>query len=73
MTALVPILVRLLNEGMEVARPTSAEPLGNGLYRVLDTEDCASSDETWEFAPGTIVRGELRQFSDGKFLTTAKA
>lgn len=72
MTTLVPILVRLMNEGTEVARPTSAEPLGNGLYRILDTTDFASNDESWEFAPGTVVRGELRRYSDGEFLTAVK-
>jgi len=54
------VYVALLEEGTVCARPTQAEKLGNGLYRLLPTPDYDPADETWEFAPGSIVSVERR-------------
>jgi len=59
------IYIRLLEEGTEVFRPTSAEPLEGGLLKVLSTPDYDPEDERWEFVPGTVVKGEKREL-DGE-------
>lgn len=46
----------LLNEGVECWRPTLAEDLGEGRYRVLATENYDPEYETWAFPPGSVVR-----------------
>jgi hypothetical protein len=61
----VIIYIRLLDEGVPVARPTQAEIIGENLFRVLATEKYDPEDEVWEFIPGTIVRCEKRS-GDGK-------
>jgi len=53
---LVPIYVRLLDEGTECSRPTQAERLENDLFTILPTPDYNAEDEHWEFPPGSIVR-----------------
>jgi len=53
---LIPIYVRLLDEGTECSRPTQAERIGNDLFKLLPTPDYNSEDEHWEFPPGSIVR-----------------
>lgn len=54
----IAIHVRLLDEGIDVSRPTTAEKLESGLFKVLPTEDYDPSDETWEFPPGSVVKLE---------------
>jgi hypothetical protein len=62
----IKIYVRLLDEGTEVARPTDALPLGDGLFRVLPTPDYDPQDETWEFPPGSLVRCKKEQWPHGQ-------
>ncbi len=52
----ISIHVRLLNEGTDVTRPTKAMELGNGLFKILPTDDYNPEDEEWEFIPGSTVR-----------------
>jgi hypothetical protein len=54
------VYVALLEEGTDCARPTLAEELGNGLYRLLPSSDYNSADEKWEFVPGSVVSVERR-------------
>jgi hypothetical protein len=62
---IVEIYVNLLEEGTPCSRPTQAQVLENGLFRLLPTDNYVSDDEHWEFPPGSIVRGrEVRR--DGK-------
>lgn len=61
------IFVRLLDEGTEVSRPVKAWPLEGNRYR-LDEGQSVPSDEIWEFAPGAIVVGELRQDDRGDYV-----
>lgn len=66
----IPVLiyVQLLNEGVDVYRPTTAEPLENGLFRLNPTPDYNPEDEEWEFLPGTIVAGRVQSLYEGKLL-----
>jgi len=56
---LIPIHVRLLDEGTECSRPTQAERLESGLFVILPTPDYNAEDEHWEFPPGSIVRAVI--------------
>ena len=67
------IYVFLLNEGVEVWRPTQAIELGKGLYKILATEHYDPEDETWKFPPGSIVRGENKKLSNGIFFVAVDA
>jgi hypothetical protein len=55
------IYIRLLDEGTEVLRPTEAEELADGLFKVLPTPEYNPDDEHWEFGPGSLVRGVIRK------------
>ena len=50
------VFVELLGEGTVCLRPTLAQPLGAGTYRLLATSDYDPKSEQWEFPPGTTVR-----------------
>jgi hypothetical protein len=72
-TRKVVIYVRLLDEGTDVSRPTSALDLGAGLFKVLPTADYNPEDETWEFPPGSIVKAEKRNNDAGEYLLAVKS
>jgi hypothetical protein len=55
--AMTTVYVELLDEGVSVLRPVTAERVGEGLYRLVGTPD---ETETWRFPPGDVVRCELR-------------
>lgn len=52
----VSIYVPLLDEGVSVIRPTTAEKLGDDFFRVLATENYDATTEKWAFPPGTLVK-----------------
>ena len=58
----VEVLVRLLDERVDVWRPVSAEMVDPGHYRLRRP---VPDEELWEFQPGEVVRCEIRQFSGG--------
>ncbi len=62
------IYVRLLDEGTEAYRPTTAELVGDDLFVILKTPNYETSNEKWEFVPGTQVRGEMRELEGKKVL-----
>ena len=68
----VTIFVALLDEGVDVWRPVQARPLDRGLYRIVGV-DADTSDETWQFPAGAIVKCEHKQFADGTSGMTAVA
>src|ERR1700722_11177208 len=69
---IVEIYVNLLEEGTVCSRPTQAEVLEHGLFRLLPTQNYYSNDENWELTPGSIARGqEVRR--DGKSTLLAVA
>jgi hypothetical protein len=53
-------------------RPTSAESLGHGRYRLLPTDDYDPEDEEWQILPGTVVICELRDLSAGTYLVAVR-
>lgn len=53
------VYVRLLGDGVEVARPVTAVRLPDGNWRLGNVLGYDPEDETWEFPPGTVVRCEL--------------
>lgn len=59
------ILVRLLDEDVDVWRPCCAALLSGTTYKVLGP---VVEDETWEFPRGAIVGCESRKLSDGPAL-----
>jgi hypothetical protein len=65
------IYVILLEEGTSTMRPTEAEDLGDGLFRLLPTPDYDPEDEVWEFEPQTIVYGQDSVTSDGERILKA--
>jgi hypothetical protein len=62
------VFVRLLDEGTDVVKPTSALPLGDGSFQLLPTSDYDPETETWEFLPGSKVQLERTVRSDGSIL-----
>jgi hypothetical protein len=64
------IYVRLLNEGTEVSRPTQAEDLGNGFFKLLPTSDYNPEDEAWEFLPGSVVKVKKKNDKSDMLIAT---
>lgn len=72
MAKTVEIHVRLLGEGTECSRPTQAQDLGNGLFKVLPTPNYDPEDEVWEFPPESVVRTEIRRSGRDEFRLAVK-
>ena len=73
LTNKVTIYVRLLDEGVQVARPAYGELIKDDIFRLLPTENYDPDDETWEFLPGTVVRCERKISPDGNEVLLAVA
>ena len=67
------IYIPLLDEGVDVWRPTQGERLADGTYRVLPTPDYDPADETWQYPPGSRVVCEPRQMSGGTVIAAVRA
>ncbi len=67
------VYVQLLEEGTLVWRPTKAENLGEGRYRLLPTDNYDPEDETWQFLPGSVVVCEMRRLSGGDCLVALRS
>jgi hypothetical protein len=59
------IYIELLDEGVDVWRPVEAEAETEDIFRLPPT---APEGELWRFAPGSRVRCEWRDLSDGDAL-----
>ena len=71
--SVVEIHVRLLDEGTDCSRPTHGVVLGNGLFKLLPTDNYDPNDEHWEFIPGSIVRAkEVRNLAGAYLLAVAQ-
>lgn len=68
----VVVYVQLLDEGTYTYRPTSAEPIRGKIYRLLPTVGYDPEDETWEFAPGSLVECEKQRLKVGDVLLAVK-
>ena len=55
------VYLPLQGEGTEVYRPTRAVPRGGMTFELLATDDYDPEDETWEFAPGSVVVCRVEQ------------
>lgn len=72
LVAVATIFVRLLDEGVDVWRPVPATALGNGQYRLLQTDDYDPETENWEFLPGVTVTCELRSKSGDRIMVATR-
>ncbi|NBX66572.1 MAG: hypothetical protein EBQ96_06205 [Proteobacteria bacterium] len=68
----VKIYVALLEEGTPTYKETSAEVIGDGLYKLLPSANYDPEDEIWGFVPGTIVRGVNKAFESGDALAAVR-
>jgi hypothetical protein len=68
----VTIYVRLLDEGVPVARPALAWHLTGMSFQLLGRSDNDDTDESWEFEPGATVTCE-QQFIEGTAVLVAIA
>ena len=64
------IYIALLDEGVDVSRPTQGIPQGDLRYLVLPTDTYSPDIETWQFIPGTIVTC-IEKESGGRMLKIA--
>jgi hypothetical protein len=58
------IHIYLLDEGVDVWRPVSAELVRDDIYQITATSP--DDTEKWEFKHGDLVRCRQQNFSDGK-------
>ncbi len=65
------IYVRLLDEGTDVFRPSSAIALGGDVYELLRPDSYDPDDECWEFEPGSRVHTLPRQSDEGEYLVAS--
>jgi hypothetical protein len=70
-TKVVTVYVRLLDEGTEVFRPSTAVPLGENVYQLLRPEFYDPEDEHWEFEPGARVHVTQHQGIPDEYLVAA--
>jgi hypothetical protein len=65
------IYVALRDEGVDVWRPVEAEQVTESIYRLADA--LPVEGEVWEFAPGSTVRCETLELSEGPALVAVEA
>ena len=61
----ITVYVELLDEGSTACRPTQAQEMGDGLYKLLPTSNYTPEDEVWAFLPGESVRLKEKSTPDG--------
>jgi hypothetical protein len=66
------IHIRLLDEGVDVWRPTQGLRVGPMTFKVLPTAKYNAEDEKWEFVPGTVVVCERRTLSEGPVMVAVR-
>jgi hypothetical protein len=66
------VFVSLLDEGVDVWRPVSAEHIRDDIYRIVG-EPPDPEDEKWEFLPGELVRCRQQALSGGSSLVAYEA
>ena len=67
-TRTIEIYVPLLNEGVDVLRPTQGRVIGSDEVQVLATPNYDPTDEQWEFPPGTKVKCSKETWSGRELL-----
>ncbi len=63
------VYVNLMGEGLNVMRSVRAEHLGRNFYKIVEP---MPEGETWEYAPGQVVRCEKKKLSTGKALVAVE-
>jgi hypothetical protein len=71
MKAVETVYVALRDEGVDVWHPVEAERISESVYRLADSS--VPDGEEWEFSPGSTVRCDLRELSDGPALVVVSA
>ncbi|GAB4043107.1 hypothetical protein [Spirosoma litoris] len=66
------IYVQLLEEGTQVYKSVPAQLIGGGVYQLQGHELYDPEDEVWEFTPGTLVKAELKDLSEGPVLVAVE-
>ncbi|MEW6619278.1 MAG: hypothetical protein AB1422_08075 [bacterium] len=64
------IYIPLLNEGVDVFRPTLGIEIEKNIFKVLPIEKYDPEDERWKFLPGSIVRCK-KEIREGKEILIA--
>jgi hypothetical protein len=59
------VYVRLLDEPVDVYRPTMGVLVAPMVFRLLPTPEYNRYEERWEFPPGSVVTCEVRELSGG--------
>jgi hypothetical protein len=67
-TSPIEIYIPLLDEGVDVVRPTEAKLVGPQEYLILPTPNYDPETETWEFLPGSVVQCRRETWSSGEIL-----
>jgi hypothetical protein len=65
------IYVALLDEGVDVWRPVSAERISEGIYRISQ-QPYDRDTERWEFEPGALVVAEIAELGGGPALVARR-
>jgi hypothetical protein len=65
------IFIRLLDEGVDVWRPVSAERVDDDIYRIVD-QPYDRDVERWEFEPGDQVASEQIDSNEGPILAATR-
>jgi hypothetical protein len=60
------IYIKLLNEGVDVWRPTKGILVKEHIYKLLPTADYDPNQETWEYLPGSIVRCGIQKHKNNE-------
>jgi len=63
------VYVALLDEGVDVWRPTAAQQVAPHLFRLLGP---VPPGESWHFQPDEVVRCEVRPLSEGPALVAVE-
>ncbi|GAB4032841.1 hypothetical protein GCM10028809_32540 [Spirosoma gilvum] len=66
------IYVQLLEEGTQVYRFVPALSIGDRVYQLQGHDLYDSEDEVWEFTPGTLVKAEPKNLTEGTVLVAVE-
>jgi len=66
------IYIYLLDEGVDVWRPTEGEEIADMIFKVLPTQNYDPEDEHWEYPPGTLVHCSYKTLDDGEALVAVE-
>lgn len=69
---IITVFVSLLEEGVDVWRPVSAEHVRDDTYRIVG-EPPDPANEKWKFLPGELVRCRQQALSGGSSLVAYEA